>query len=235
LSYFYFHYPLVSFDIMICTVSKCAPELKSKSSVIFYAIWEFICLIKIKLLKKKKKEIIERFPSEDNTRFFWLLIKLQFPAKTQFVDKDSLQYCRIERDMGWFWWPRLPSFIPINYMASNLINNNNKGWIEVVKKSSRQVIERYYSRMTLDFHTNKKALEEVAIIPSKRPRNKIAGFSTHLMKQIQKGPVRGISLKLQEEESERPMDFVPEVSAIKSDQIEVDKEQWRSLIEGVNY
>ncbi|KAI5560779.1 hypothetical protein BDE02_16G069800 [Populus trichocarpa] len=101
-----------------------------------------------------------------------------------------------------------------------------------MKKSSRQVIERYYSRMTLDFHTNKKALEEVAIIPSKRPRNKIAGFSTHLMKQIQKGPVRGISLKLQEEESERPMDFVPEVSAIKSDQIEVDKEQWRSLIEG---
>jgi len=109
-------------------------------------------------------------------------------------------------------------------MASNLININNKGSIEVVKKSSRQVIERYYSRMTLDFHTNKKALEEVAIIPSKRPRNKIAGFSTHLMKQIRKGPVRGISLKLQEEERERRMDFVPEVSAIKSDQIEVDKE-----------
>ena len=31
--------------------------------------------------------------------------------------------------------------------------------------------------MTLDFHTNKKILEEVAIIPSKRLRNKIAGFS----------------------------------------------------------
>jgi ribosomal protein S17E len=54
-----------------------------------------------------------------------------------------------------------------------------------VKKSSRQVIERYYSKMTLDFHTNKKILEEVAIIPSKRLRNKIAGFSTHLMKRIQ--------------------------------------------------
>ncbi|KAJ6870829.1 hypothetical protein NC652_036481 [Populus alba x Populus x berolinensis] len=86
-------------------------------------------------------------------------------------------------------------------MASNLINNNNTGSIEVVKKSSRQLIERYYSRMTLDFHTNKKALEE-----------------------IQKGPVRGISLKLQAEEREGRMDFVPEVSAIKSDQIEVDKE-----------
>ncbi|EEF35465.1 40S ribosomal protein S17, putative [Ricinus communis] len=95
---------------------------------------------------------------------------------------------------------------------------------KTVKKSSRQVIERYYSKMTLDFHTNKKILEEVAIIPSKRLRNKIAGFSTHLMKRIQKGPVRGISLKLQEEERERRMDFVPEVSAIKTDQIEVDKE-----------
>lgn len=95
---------------------------------------------------------------------------------------------------------------------------------KTVKKSSRQVIERYYSRMTLDFHTNKKILEEVAIIPSKRLRNKIAGFSTHLMKRIQKGPVRGISLKLQEDERERRMDFVPDESAIKTDQIEVDKE-----------
>ena len=78
--------------------------------------------------------------------------------------------------------------------------------------------------MTLDFHTNKKIIEEVAIIPSKRLRNKIAGFSTHLMKRIQKGPVRGISLKLQEEERERRMDFVPDESAIKVDQIEVDEE-----------
>lgn len=95
---------------------------------------------------------------------------------------------------------------------------------KTVKKSSRQVIERYYSRMTLDFHTNKKVLEEVAIIPSKRLRNKIAGFSTHLMRRIQKGPVRGISLKLQEEERERRMDFVPAESAIKVDTIPVDPE-----------
>ncbi|GAB2300249.1 40S ribosomal protein S17-4 [Dionaea muscipula] len=95
---------------------------------------------------------------------------------------------------------------------------------KTVKKSSRQVIEKYYSRMTLDFHTNKKILEEVAIIPSKRLRNKIAGFSTHLMKRIQKGPVRGISLKLQEEERERRMDFVPDQSAIKTEEIKVDGE-----------
>eukprot|EP00252_Welwitschia_mirabilis_P000680 TRINITY_DN10654_c0_g1_i1.p1 TRINITY_DN10654_c0_g1~~TRINITY_DN10654_c0_g1_i1.p1 ORF type:complete len:142 (+),score=30.49 TRINITY_DN10654_c0_g1_i1:218-643(+) len=95
---------------------------------------------------------------------------------------------------------------------------------KTVKKSSRQIIEKYYSRMTLDFHTNKKMVEDVAIIPSKRLRNKIAGFTTHLMKRIQRGPVRGISLKLQEEERERRMDFVPEKSAIDVETIEVDKE-----------
>ena len=94
---------------------------------------------------------------------------------------------------------------------------------KTVKKSSRQVIERYYSKMTLDFHTNKKILEEVAIIPSKRLRNKIAGFSTHLMKRIQKGPVRGISLKLQEEERERRMDFVPEGMMLKKRNEELEK------------
>ncbi|MFS7934824.1 putative ribosomal protein S17e [Helianthus anomalus] len=61
--------------------------------------------------------------------------------------------------------------------------------VDVDMSVSRVVIERYYGKMTLDFHTNKKILEEVAIIPSKHLRNKIASFSTHLMKRIQKGPV----------------------------------------------
>ncbi|BAP72086.1 40S ribosomal protein S17-B [Kluyveromyces marxianus] len=66
----------------------------------------------------------------------------------------------------------------------------------------------------MDFQTNKRLCDEIATIQSKRLRNKIAGYTTHLMKRIQKGPVRGISFKLQEEERERKDQYVPEVSAL---------------------
>merc|ERR1711988_938040 len=98
-----------------------------------------------------------------------------------------------------------------------------------VKKAARVVIEKYYSRLTLDFQSNKRLCDDVAIIPSKRLRNKIAGFVTHLMKRIQRGPVRGISLKLQEEERERRLDFVPEQSALNTEVIEVDKDTMEML------
>ena len=107
---------------------------------------------------------------------------------------------------------------------------------KTVKRSARIIVEKYYPRLTLDFHTNKRICDEVAIIPSKRMRNKIAGFTTHLMKRIQRGPVRNISLKLQEEERERRMDFVPEVSALESESgfIEVDGDT-RDMLEAIGF
>merc|ERR1711908_252440 len=85
---------------------------------------------------------------------------------------------------------------------------------KTVKRSSKKIIERYYQRLTLDFNTNKRICDEVAMIPSKKLRNKIAGFTTHMMKRISRGPVKGISLKLQEEEREKRLDYIPDISAV---------------------
>ena len=75
-------------------------------------------------------------------------------------------------------------------------------------------MEKYFQKLTTDFQINKKVATDVALMPSKRVRNKVSGYVTVLMKRIQRGPVRGISLKLQEEERERKLDYVPEVCAL---------------------
>jgi small subunit ribosomal protein S17e len=46
---------------------------------------------------------------------------------------------------------------------------------KTVKRVAREIIEKYYTRLTLDFHTNKRICSDIADIPSKRLRNKIAG------------------------------------------------------------
>jgi len=67
---------------------------------------------------------------------------------------------------------------------------------KTVKRAAKVLIEKYYTKLTNDFHVNKKILSDVSLVPTKRLRNKIAGFATHLMKRIQTGPVRGVSLKI---------------------------------------
>jgi ribosomal protein S17E len=68
-----------------------------------------------------------------------------------------------------------------------------------VKRSAREIIERYHLLLTLDFHTNKKIVDDCADlcekVPSKQTRNKIAGFVTQLMKKLRnQGYVHGVDL-----------------------------------------
>jgi len=86
---------------------------------------------------------------------------------------------------------------------------------KTVKKAARKLIENQFQSLSAtEFEKNKQVCSDrtVARIPSKRLRNKIAGYVTTLMKRIEKGPVRGISLKLQEEEREHKDNYVPETS-----------------------
>jgi len=56
---------------------------------------------------------------------------------------------------------------------------------KTVKKSAKVIIERYYPKLTLDFETNKRICDEIAIIASKRLRNKVCKAAGHRFQEEQ--------------------------------------------------
>ena len=54
--------------------------------------------------------------------------------------------------------------------------------IEMVKRISNEIVDRYEKSLTIDFEQNKKFLNEIGLDVSKKLRNKIAGYVTTLMK-----------------------------------------------------
>ena len=103
---------------------------------------------------------------------------------------------------------------------------------KTTKRAARKVVENHFSRLGKDFYVNKRVVLDATLGTSKKLKNKISGYATCLMKRLARGPVRGISLKLQEEEREKRLDFVPEVpwmDAKVHDGIHVDPVTHRML------
>ncbi|OAG31705.1 small subunit ribosomal protein S17e [Nematocida displodere] len=93
---------------------------------------------------------------------------------------------------------------------------------KLVKNAAKQVVEKHYSNLTIDFYQNRDVLQSVSIIMGKKLQNKIAGYVTRLMKRIRYGRVKGVSIKAQEEERERKDNFIPAESIIDVERLEVD-------------
>jgi len=62
------------------------------------------------------------------------------------------------------------------------IGDNNLGKVrtEMVKRTARELIERFPGKFTNEYEANKSAVNEVLIAPSKKLRNRIAGYVTRL-------------------------------------------------------
>ena len=65
---------------------------------------------------------------------------------------------------------------------------------KTIKRAAKVLLEKHYLKLTNDFHINKRILSEVAKVPTKRLRNKIAGFATHLMKSTGRIKIKKIRL-----------------------------------------
>jgi len=52
---------------------------------------------------------------------------------------------------------------------------------EKVKRIARELIRKYPDKFTANFEENKKILSSIALIPSTRLRNSIAGYITRLV------------------------------------------------------
>lgn len=80
-------------------------------------------------------------------------------------------------------WARLQSRFASSSattQAPKLANTAIMGRVrtKTVKKSAKVIIERYYPKLTLDFETNKRICDEIAVIASKRLRNKVSNPDT---------------------------------------------------------
>merc|ERR1711904_175316 len=86
--------------------------------------------------------------------------------------------------------------------------------IHTIKKASETLIENnntHYQKLTHDFAINKRVIDDITEIRSKGLRNRIAGFTTSLIKRRFNGSVSGVANTVQALASS-PKDIIPSQS-----------------------
>jgi small subunit ribosomal protein S17e len=97
-------------------------------------------------------------------------------------------------------------------------NNLGKVRTETVKRAARELIERFPDKFTDEYEANKKAVNEVLMAPSKKLRNRIAGYVTRLkVTDAQKATMMQMSSEAQldlaeEEEAQTQKESTPAVA-----------------------
>lgn len=91
-----------------------------------------------------------------------------------------------------------------------------------IKRAARQVVEKYFSRINTDFENNLSVVMDATVTQSKKVRNQLAGYVTHLYKLIQRGSCKGVYIKSHEQEKERKESFIPKVGLLDAEKFVVD-------------
>ncbi len=68
-----------------------------------------------------------------------------------------------------------------------------------IKNLARKLLETYPDRFNEDFENNKRAVAELADIPSKTVRNKVAGEITRLVKRMRRAASGEVKVKVEEQ------------------------------------
>ncbi|MFA4639779.1 30S ribosomal protein S17e [Pyrococcus kukulkanii] len=58
-----------------------------------------------------------------------------------------------------------------------------------IKRVARELVDRYPNEFTTDFEYNKKKVQELTNVTSKKIRNRIAGYVTKLMRMKKEGKI----------------------------------------------
>ncbi|MBD3190781.1 MAG: 30S ribosomal protein S17e [Candidatus Heimdallarchaeota archaeon] len=61
-----------------------------------------------------------------------------------------------------------------------------------IKRTAKELVAKYHQQLSTEFDENKKLVDELTNVKSKRMRNRIAGYVTRIMVQIEEGKVQVI-------------------------------------------